>query len=123
MGNIWKTALLSAVALAAIPAATAMAADAVPVPPAYFYPPPPPVEYGSNWYLRIDGGLKWYRPPVVTFNEPTLGFDVPGAGEFIDETMSHAGLIGVGYAGSWARRRFRFVVRGHPDASGPRRLR
>lgn len=31
--------------------------------------------------------------------------------------------IGVDYAGSWARRAYRFVVRGHPAASGPRRLR
>jgi DNA-3-methyladenine glycosylase len=31
--------------------------------------------------------------------------------------------IGVGYAGAWARRPYRFVIRGHPDASGPRRMR
>jgi DNA-3-methyladenine glycosylase len=31
--------------------------------------------------------------------------------------------IGVDYAGVWARRRYRFVIAGHPDASGPRRMR
>lgn len=31
--------------------------------------------------------------------------------------------IGVGYAGGWARRAYRFVIRDHPDASGPRRMR
>lgn len=31
--------------------------------------------------------------------------------------------IGVGSAGAWARRAFRFVLRAHPAASGPRRLR
>jgi DNA-3-methyladenine glycosylase len=30
--------------------------------------------------------------------------------------------IGVAYAGGWARRAYRFVIRGHPEASGPRRL-
>jgi DNA-3-methyladenine glycosylase len=30
--------------------------------------------------------------------------------------------IGVDYAGVWARRRYRFVIRAHPEASGPRRL-
>jgi DNA-3-methyladenine glycosylase len=31
--------------------------------------------------------------------------------------------IGVDYAGSWARRPYRFVVSGHHAASGPARLR
>lgn len=31
--------------------------------------------------------------------------------------------IGVAYAGASARRRLRFVVRGHPDASGPKAMR
>lgn len=30
--------------------------------------------------------------------------------------------IGVDYAGAWARRRMRFVIRGHPALSGPRAL-
>jgi len=31
--------------------------------------------------------------------------------------------IGVDYAGAWARRAYRFVARGHPAASGPKRMR
>ncbi len=31
--------------------------------------------------------------------------------------------IGVDYAGAWARRRYRFVIRGHDDLSGPASLR
>ena len=31
--------------------------------------------------------------------------------------------IGVDYAGPWTRRRYRFVIRAHPAASGPRRMR
>lgn len=31
--------------------------------------------------------------------------------------------IGVAYAGAWADRRYRFVIAGHPAASGPRSLR
>jgi DNA-3-methyladenine glycosylase len=31
--------------------------------------------------------------------------------------------IGVDYAGSWAPRRLRFYVKGHPSVSGPRELR
>jgi DNA-3-methyladenine glycosylase len=31
--------------------------------------------------------------------------------------------IGVGYAGPWASRPYRFIVAGHPDVSGPRALR
>jgi len=40
-----------------------------------------------------------------------------------DSAVRQTRRIGVDYAGSWARRRFRFVIRGHPDLSGPRDLR
>jgi DNA-3-methyladenine glycosylase len=30
--------------------------------------------------------------------------------------------IGVDYAGAWARRRYRFIIAGHPNVSGPRRF-
>jgi DNA-3-methyladenine glycosylase len=31
--------------------------------------------------------------------------------------------IGVGYAGPWAQRRYRFIIAAHPDVSGPKALR
>jgi DNA-3-methyladenine glycosylase len=37
-----------------------------------------------------------------------------------DREVRRTPRIGVGYAGAWARRRLRLVIRGHPDASGPR---
>ena len=40
-----------------------------------------------------------------------------------DADVRRTARIGVDYAGAWARRRFRFVIRGHPETSGPRRLR
>ena len=40
-----------------------------------------------------------------------------------DSAVKRTHRINVDYAGAWARRRYRFVLRGHPDASGPRRLR
>ena len=39
-----------------------------------------------------------------------------------DRETGRTPRIGVDYAGSWARRRFRFVIRGHPALSGPRGL-
>ncbi len=38
------------------------------------------------------------------------------------EKVGRTRRIGVDYAGAWARRRMRFVIRGHPDLSGPRAL-
>ena len=35
------------------------------------------------------------------------------------ERVARTRRIGVDYAGAWARRRLRFVIRGHPDLSGP----
>jgi len=40
-----------------------------------------------------------------------------------DREVRRTPRIGVDYAGAWARRRFRFVIRGHAAVSGPRRLR
>jgi DNA-3-methyladenine glycosylase len=40
-----------------------------------------------------------------------------------DREVRRTARIGVDYAGPWARRRFRFVIRDHPEASGPKRLR
>jgi DNA-3-methyladenine glycosylase len=40
-----------------------------------------------------------------------------------DREVRRTPRIGVDYAGAWARRRLRFVVRGHPEVSGPARLR
>jgi len=92
MVNFRKAALYGAFAAILLPT-VAWAADPPPPPPNI----PPPVEYGSKWYVRIDGGLKWYRDPVITFNEPTLGYDVPGPGEMINESISRSWLIGVGF--------------------------
>jgi DNA-3-methyladenine glycosylase len=40
-----------------------------------------------------------------------------------DSAIKRTPRIGVQYAGVWARRRYRFVIREHADASGARRLR
>lgn len=40
-----------------------------------------------------------------------------------DRQVKRTARIGVDYAGAWARRRFRFVIAGHPAASGPKRQR
>jgi len=40
-----------------------------------------------------------------------------------DSSVKRTRRIGVGYAGSWARRRYRFLLRDHPSVSGPRNLR
>jgi DNA-3-methyladenine glycosylase len=40
-----------------------------------------------------------------------------------DRAVRRTARIGVDYAGAWARRRYRFCLRGHPDVSGPRALR
>jgi DNA-3-methyladenine glycosylase len=46
------------------------------------------------------------------------------AGEPVaDGAVRRTARIGVEYAGAWARRRFRFIVAGHPAVSGPRPLR
>lgn len=40
-----------------------------------------------------------------------------------DRRVRRTSRIGVAYAGSWAGRRYRFLIRDHEDVSGPRRLR
>ena len=40
-----------------------------------------------------------------------------------DREIKRTARIGVDYAGPWARRKYRFVIAGHPHVSGPRRLR
>jgi DNA-3-methyladenine glycosylase len=40
-----------------------------------------------------------------------------------DRSVRRTRRIGVDYAGAWASRRLRFIVRGHPDLSGPKSLR
>ncbi len=42
---------------------------------------------------------------------------------FPDRAVRRTRRIGVDYAGAWADRPYRFVVGGHPSASGPKRLR
>jgi DNA-3-methyladenine glycosylase len=46
------------------------------------------------------------------------------AGEPVtDREIRRTRRIGVDYAGIWAKRRYRFIIKGHPDLSGPRHLR
>jgi DNA-3-methyladenine glycosylase len=46
------------------------------------------------------------------------------AGEPVaDAAVRRTRRIGVDYAGSWASRRYRFIIKGHTDVSGPRALR
>jgi DNA-3-methyladenine glycosylase len=40
-----------------------------------------------------------------------------------DRAVKRTRRIGVDYAGSWAAKRFRFIIKGHPDLSGPSTLR
>ena len=40
-----------------------------------------------------------------------------------DTAVRKTRRIGVEYAGAWANRRYRFLIAGHPDVSGPNRLR
>ena len=46
------------------------------------------------------------------------------AGEPVaDSAVRRTRRIGVDYAGAWASRRYRFIIAGHPDVSGPSALR
>jgi len=46
------------------------------------------------------------------------------AGEPVpDRAIRRTPRIGVDYAGAWATKRYRFIIAGHPDVSGPRTLR
>src|SRR5260221_169948 len=40
-----------------------------------------------------------------------------------DRLVRRTRRIGVEYAGFWASRRYRFLIAGHPDVSGPKSLR
>lgn len=91
MRRFGKVMLIGGLALT-LPVA-AMAAD-LPEPPVFHYPPPEPDK--PNLYLRLDLGYKIYRPPAASFNLPALGYNVPGSGEFINESLSNTGLIGFG---------------------------
>jgi opacity protein-like surface antigen len=93
MGRLLKTIVFGAIGLT-MPAMAAMAAD---VPPPPYYPPPPP--QASNWYLRFDGGFKFFGTPAASVLAPNTGYLVPGTGEFIDEVLYPGGLVsfGIGY--------------------------
>jgi opacity protein-like surface antigen len=93
MGRFGKTVLLGGIAL--ILPVSAMAAD-LPQPPTYYYPPAPPPPT-SHWYLRLDLGFKDYRQPSTSFDLPALGYNVPGTGEFINESITSTGVVGVGF--------------------------
>jgi DNA-3-methyladenine glycosylase len=66
--------------------------------------------------FQVDRGLD---RASFTDEEVWLEAGEPVAGSDVLQTSR----IGVDYAGSWAERPYRWVVRGHPDVSGPRRLR
>lgn len=94
MRRIIKSAIFGGVALA-MPA-MAHAAD-LPTPPVIYYPPETVVEVPPGaFYFRLDLGYKIYRDPEVTFNLPLLGYDVPGDGEYINESLSNTWLAGFG---------------------------
>ena len=68
-----------------------------------------------------EGALLWGRLPGLRGELPELWLE---AGEPVAaRQVRRTPRIGVDYAGAWARRRLRYVIAGHPDASGPRRLR
>src|SRR5260221_10305845 len=94
MRTLRSSAILGAL-LGVLPAAGTLAADigrTVP-PPVYA---PVPYEVGSNWYLRGDIGYKWYGTPDVHYDDPLYLADQDG-GNFLNETISNTGVIGVGF--------------------------
>lgn len=88
----------------AAPAAFAADFAALPEPPVLIYPEDP-VATSAAFYFRIDIGYALFRNPEVTFELPELGYEVPGAGEFLEEDLGAAGLLGfgVGYDFGWLR--------------------
>lgn len=92
MRRIGKTMLIGGLALT-LPVG-ALAAD-IPQPPVFNYPPPP-TEEPAAWYLRLDFGYKIYAQPDASFNLPALGYNVPGSGEFLNESISNTGVVGFG---------------------------
>lgn len=109
--------------------------------------------YGVYSCLNVVTGEKGHPAAVLlrATEEPLPGVSASGPGKLcrafrIDRSLDRASLasrelwletgepvtdryvkrtprIGVDYAGAWASRRYRFVIRGHPAVSGPRRLR
>ncbi len=109
--------------------------------------------YGMHHCLNVVTGAAGYPSAILVraTESPTDGVRASGPGRLarafhVDRSLDGASLtgpelwleagepvaarhvrrtprIGVDYAGAWARRRLRYVIAGHPDASGPRRLR
>ena len=108
--------------------------------------------YGVHFCLNVVTGTKDYPAAVLlraaTAPEPDVSASGPGrlcrafrvdrgldgvsllgrelwleAGRpYRDGEVARTPRIGVDYAGEWARADYRFIVRGHPEVSGPRRL-
>ncbi len=108
--------------------------------------------YGMHNLLNVVTGPKDYPAAVLlrAAESPAEGVSASGPGRLtrafrVDRALDRASFagpelwlesgdpvqdseagrtprIGVDYAGSWARRRFRFVIRNHPDLSGPATL-
>ena len=104
--------------------------------------------YGVHHLLNVVTGPKDYPAAVLlrAAESPTEGVSASGPGRLTrafrvdlaldrapfagpelwlengsplpDSRTGRTARIGVDYAGSWARRRFRFVIRNHPDLSG-----
>jgi opacity protein-like surface antigen len=89
MGNYKLTlSALAGAVMFLIPPAQSFAADMP-----YTYAPPP-VEYSSNWYLRGDIGYKIYAAPSAHWDE--IGY-----GSMVNESLSDAGLVGLGFGYKW----------------------
>lgn len=109
--------------------------------------------YGIHFCLNLSTGDKGYPAAILlrAAEPPADGVSASGPGRLcrafqVDRALDGASFlgkelwleqgsapepgrvktterIGVDYAGEWARRLYRFVIAGHPDASGPRRMR
>lgn len=60
----------------------------------------------------LDGASFLHGPLWLEAGEP-----VP------DRAVRRTRRVGVDHAGAWASRRYRFIIAGHPDVSGPKTLR
>ena len=108
--------------------------------------------YGVHHCLNIVTGAEGYPAAILlrAAESPENGLSASGPGRLtrafqVDRSLDRASFtgrdlwlepgqpvsdrqsgrtprIGVGYAGPWARRRFRYVIRRHPALSGPRWL-
>jgi DNA-3-methyladenine glycosylase len=109
--------------------------------------------YGVHFCFNVVTGDGDYPAAVLVraTEAPVDGFSAAGPGKLcrafeIDRSLDGCGLrgrklwleegttvpdrrvrrtprIGVHYAGPWAAKRYRFLIRDHPEVSGPRRLR